>query len=111
MYTIFKTYHSHSLFLGLVKQQILQILIFLLAINHSLLKLLTGFAIAAFIASKLTLANAVMTEAIPPAKNIHQLKWILNAKFCSHLFMKYQATGVEIKNAMVMSHTNSFENR
>jgi len=49
MYTIFKTYHSHSLFLGLVKQQILQILIFLLAINHSLLKLLTGFAIAAFI--------------------------------------------------------------
>jgi hypothetical protein len=41
--------------------------------RYSLLKLFTGLAIAAFIALKLIVANAIMIEAIPPATNNHKL--------------------------------------
>ena len=40
---------------------------------HSVLKLFTGFAIAAFIAWKLIVVNAIAIEASPPATNNHQL--------------------------------------
>jgi hypothetical protein len=44
---------------------------------YSVLKLFTGFAIAAFIAWKLTVINAIRTAAMPAIKNIHQLISIL----------------------------------
>ncbi len=44
---------------------------------HSVLKLSTGFAIAAFIAWKLTVSNAINIAATPAIKNIHQLILIL----------------------------------
>src|SRR5664279_2915142 len=65
-------------------------------ISYSVLKLFTGFAIAAFIAWKLTVINAMMIEAIPPIRNSHQLISILNVKFCNHRFIKYHANGVAI---------------
>jgi hypothetical protein len=40
---------------------------------YSVLKLFTGFAIAAFIAWKLTVAKAIDIAAIPATMNIHQL--------------------------------------
>jgi len=50
---------------------------------YSYLKLSTGFDIAAFIAWKLTVANAI-SIAIPPERtNIHQPISILYAKFFS----------------------------
>ena len=66
---------------------------------------------AAFIAWKLTLINAITMDAIPPIKNKHQLNSILYAKFSSHLCMKYHAIGVAIANAIMISNTNSFVNK
>lgn len=40
---------------------------------YSVLKLLTGFAIAAFIAWKLIVASAIIIATSPPAANNHQL--------------------------------------
>jgi hypothetical protein len=40
---------------------------------HSVLKLFTGFAIAAFIAWKLIVASAIIIATSPPAANNHQL--------------------------------------
>ena len=41
--------------------------------NYSVLKLFTGFAIAAFIAWKLTVINAINTATNPANTNTHQL--------------------------------------
>ena len=41
--------------------------------TYSVLKLFTGFAIAAFIAWKLMLTSAIIIETSPPAANTHQL--------------------------------------
>ena len=46
-------------------------------IDYSILKLFTGFAIAAFIAWKLTVINAINIAIIPATRNIHQLIAIL----------------------------------
>jgi hypothetical protein len=99
----------------LKKQPVKQNSYYLLMIKnedvYSVLKLFTGFAIAAFIARELTLINAITIDTIPPTKNNHQLNSILYAKFSSHLCMKYQASGVAITKAIAISHTaNSFEN-
>ncbi len=40
--------------------------------SYSVLKLFTGFATAAFIAWKLTVANAIKIASTPAAINIHQ---------------------------------------
>jgi hypothetical protein len=45
----------------------------------------TGFAIAALIAWKLIVANAIMITNAPARANIHQLILIRYAKSCSHL--------------------------
>ncbi len=44
---------------------------------HSILKLFTGFAIAAFIAWKLIVINAINMVSDAASKNIHQLISIL----------------------------------
>ena len=51
----------------------LRILITDHSFTHSVLKLFTGFAIAAFIAWKLIVASAIIIAASPPAANNHQL--------------------------------------
>ena len=79
--------------------------------DYSLLKLFTGLAIAALIAWKLTLINAMMMDPIPAIKNKPQLNSILYAKFSSHLCIKYHASGVAIAKAIMIRNTNSFENK
>ena len=60
----------------------------LLAPPHSVLKLFTGFAIAALIAWKLTVINAMPIAVAPAIRNIHTLILILYAKSCSHSCIK-----------------------
>ena len=76
---------------------------------HSVRNDFTGFAIAAFIAWKLTVINAISIVIIPAAKNIHPLIFMRNAKSCSHLFAAHHATGDAIRIAMATSFINSFE--
>ncbi len=78
---------------------------------YSLLKLFTGFAIAAFIACKLIVSNARSTAANPARMNTSQPIFILYAKSCSHLFMKYQASGDAIMIAMTTSFKKSFDSK
>ena len=47
--------------------------------DYSVLKLFTGFAIAAFIDWKLTVINAIRMAIQPEPINIHQLMFILYA--------------------------------
>lgn len=56
-----------------LRSQFMDLSSFSSCINHSLLKLFTGFAIAAFIAWKLMVASAIIIEASPPTTNNHQL--------------------------------------
>jgi hypothetical protein len=78
---------------------------------YSLLKLFTGLAIAAFIAWKLMVANAINNANAPAIKNIHQLIFILYAKFCNHLSMISHANGEAMNNAIATSFRKSFENK
>ena len=80
-----------------------------MTINHSVLKLLTGFALAAFIAWKLIVAKAITTASNPAAKNIHQLILIRYAKSFNQLCIMYDATGVAITRDIKTSFTKSFE--
>jgi hypothetical protein len=48
-------------------------LLFTITTNYSVLKLFIGLAIAAFIAWKLTVNNAIKTAIKPARANIHQL--------------------------------------
>src|ERR1700694_2098683 len=77
--------------------------------NHSVLKLFTGFAIAAFIAWKLTVSKAINKAPIPATPKTHQLMVIRYAKLCNHLFITHQATGNAMHDAMNTSFKNSFE--
>src|SRR4030095_15765290 len=64
----------------------------------------TGFAIAALIARKLTVANAISKAAIPAVRNTHHSIFILYAKTWSQLFMVIHAIG----NAMNTATKTSF---
>jgi hypothetical protein len=46
-------------------------------LSYSVLKLFTGFVMAAFIAWKLTVINAISNAVNPAIRNIHQLIFIL----------------------------------
>jgi hypothetical protein len=48
----------------------------------------------------LTVVNAIIKAILPEKRNINQLTSILYAKFCSHIFIAYQAIGQAIKFAM-----------
>src|SRR6185369_17520919 len=78
--------------------------------HYSVLKLFTGFAIAAFIAWKLTVSNATSNAAAPAIANSHQLMLILYEKSCSHLCITYHAIGNAMTLAMITSFTKSFDN-
>src|SRR6476660_7749037 len=79
-------------------------------IFYSVLKLFTGFDIAAFIALKLTVTNATRRAATPAIKNTHQLIEILYSKFCSHLFIAHHATGNATRADIIMSFKKSLDN-
>src|ERR1700722_371915 len=79
--------------------------------SYSVLKLFTGFATAAFIAWKLIVTNATITASIPANAKIHQLIFILYAKFCNQLFITNHASGEAITNEMKMSLIKSFDKR
>ena len=80
-------------------------------IVHSVLKLFTGFAIAAFIARKLTVAKAIDIAPTPATMNIHQLILMRQAKPCNQLCMIHHATDVAIINASNTSSRKSFDKR
>src|SRR6478735_2928996 len=77
--------------------------------SYSVRNDLTGFAIAAFIAWKLIVANAIITANNPAAINIHALILIRYAKSLSQLFITYHASGDAIRNAISTSFIKSFE--
>ncbi len=78
-------------------------------LNYSVLKLFTGFAMAAFIVCRQRIINAIISMQMPLIKNIHQLNGILNAKSCSQLFEKYHATGMAIIEAININLAKFFE--
>ena len=76
---------------------------------YSVLKLFTGFAIAALIAWKLIVATAIITASKPVAINIHALILVRYAKSLSQLFVAYHAMGEARINAITTSLIKSFE--
>src|SRR5687768_2198487 len=84
-----------------VKTQTALFLTFLL-LNYSVLKLFTGLAIAAFIAWKLIVNNAINNAIAPAAANTHQLILILYAKSSSHLFINHQDRGTAMNTDIII---------
>ena len=82
---------------------------FLFLIYYSVLKLFTGFAIAALIAWKLTVNNAINITNNPADANSHQLNVIRYGKFCNHLFAAIYASGDAIIKAITTSFIKSVE--
>src|SRR6188474_2067770 len=78
---------------------------------HSVLKDFTGLAIAAFIAWKLTVNNAISKVHRPAIRNTVQLILILYAKSSSHLFIHHHAIGKAMKAATNVSFKKSFDNK
>src|SRR4026209_204768 len=64
--------------------------------HYSVLNDFTGLAIAALIAWKLTVINAIRIAAAPPIKKAVQPIFILNAKSCNHLLIPQYANGIAI---------------
>src|SRR6185503_2703295 len=90
-------------------------MVFLLTIelsNHSysVLKLFTGFAIAALISWKLIVSNAINNAIDAVITNTVHPILVLYAKSCSHLFMAHHATGEAMTIAMNTSFRNSLDN-
>ncbi|MEJ7829990.1 MAG: hypothetical protein WKF91_17405 [Segetibacter sp.] len=77
---------------------------------YSVLKLLTGLAIAAFIAWKLTVITAISKASNPAVANTHQEIFILYAKPSSHLLIAHHAIGVAITIATHTSFIKSLDN-
>src|SRR5687768_18508696 len=75
--------------------------------RHSVRRLLTGLAIAAFTAWKLMVIIAIMMEARATKTNVSQLMETRYSKSCNHLFMMYQLTGIAIVIAIKTRRTNS----
>src|SRR4030095_6561640 len=77
--------------------------------NYSVRNDFTGFASAAFIAWKLTVANAIIIAINPAIANNHQLILMRYAKPCNHLFIVHHATGKAIMNDATTNWIKSFE--
>ena len=78
--------------------------------NYSVLKLFTGFAIAAFIALKLIVINAINKAITPAMINIHQLIAVRYAKSSSHRLIAQPATGKAITEEIITSLRKSLDN-
>jgi hypothetical protein len=78
--------------------------------NHFVLKLFTGFEIAVLYVRTQSIIKAIENMINPPDIKTHQLKFVLYAKFSSHLLVPYQAIGIGMMNAIIMSFKKSFDN-
>src|SRR5579859_2181354 len=76
---------------------------------HSVLKLFTGFARAVLIVLAHNIASETRNIKAPPIGNIHQLKDVRYAKFCSHAFAAYHAMGMAIIKATTTRLKKSFD--
>src|SRR5688572_10583037 len=85
------------------------ILLIMVQTFHSVLKLFTGLAIAAFIAWKLIVSSAIKTAKHPAAKNTHQLILMWYAKSCSQLFIAHHATGKATRADIITSFRKSLD--
>ena len=70
---------------------------------HSVLRLLTGFAKAAFTAWKLMVIMAINIAAKPTKIKVCQLIDMRYSKSINHLFMMYQL--IEVANVIAMPHS------
>ena len=81
-----------------------------MAVSYSVLKLFTGFAIAAFSERNVIVEKAISNViAMDNAKTPIPI-WIRNLKSCRYLFMNHQAIGAAMTKAMNSSWLNSFPN-
>ena len=78
--------------------------------NHSVLKLFTGLATAAFIAWKLMVNRAILKAMDAVITNTIQPIFVRYAKSCNHLFMANHAIGEAMTIAMSTSFRNSLDN-
>jgi len=69
--------------------------------HYSCLMASIGFFVAACQLSQLTVSKAINIVKSPLRVKIHQLSWVLKAKFSSHFCMKNQARGTAITKARV----------
>lgn len=72
---------------------------------YSIRKLFTGLAKAAFIICALIVSNTIKVIKNPAIAKSHQFILVRSAKFCNHLFMLRNASGV------VMIKANNTSNR
>ena len=77
--------------------------------DHSVLKLFTGFAIAALIAWKLIVINAISAAINPAIANTHHGMLILYAKSCNQLCITHQVTGTASRNEIPTRVIKSFD--
>ncbi len=81
-----------------------------LPICYSVLKLFTGFALAAFTACRLSVTKATIAVTAPAKINIHHGIPILKTKSCNHLCKPHQAMGKATNAAIAMSFKKSIDN-
>lgn len=78
--------------------------------GYSVLKLSTGFAIAALTALRLTVINAIAIVIKAARIKIHQCNAVRYAKFCSQLFIAKYPTGIAMIVASNTGFKRSFDN-
>jgi hypothetical protein len=79
--------------------------------DHSYRRELTGLDVAACRALKITARVEITKDKIKAIRNVQRLILILNAKFCSHLFIVKKAIGQAIQLERTTSRINSFDKR
>src|SRR4029078_4417175 len=77
--------------------------------HYSVRRLFTGLAIAALVAWKLIVRNAIRIAVRTGAINTPAPICILYAKSFNHAFMAHQVTGTEIIKAIPTNNKNSFD--
>lgn len=78
---------------------------------HSVRNNFTGFSTAALPALMPKIISEITIMITPLTKNIHQLKLVRYAKFCSHPCICHHAIGVAIINASMSNLTKSVESK
>ncbi len=76
--------------------------------NYSYRKELTGFARAALYAWKPVVNSATTNAIIEAIRKMCNPSFVLKAKFCNQLFIKYQASGQETIEEMINNKLISF---
>src|SRR6187401_1739372 len=76
---------------------------------HSERRLFAGFVSAALIAWKLTVSSVIINAPNPEVAKIHHETVVRYSYFSSHVFIPYQANGIEIAQDRTTRVTKSFE--